>query len=137
MPQGLRATDRNDFPVERTAYALRDVAYLERQADGKGEAVGRYARALLNVPLPWTRMRRVYALLRACERYGAERVNEVCGRALAVDLVDVKRLERMLKAGQAAQEAKIKTPAARYLRPADDYALPGLTVQGMNQGGKQ
>jgi len=139
MPQGLRATDRNDFPVERTAYALRDVAYLERQADGNGELVGRYARALLNVPLPWTRMRRVYALLRACQRYGAERVNEACGRALAVDLVDMRRLERMLKAAQTAQEGTLMTkpPAARYLRPADDYALPGLTVQGMNQGGEK
>ena len=36
MPWGGRATDRNDFPAEKTVYALRDVAFLESKATGYG-----------------------------------------------------------------------------------------------------
>src|SRR5690606_28979357 len=32
QPPGGRATDPTDFPPEKTAYALRDVAWLEREA---------------------------------------------------------------------------------------------------------
>ena len=40
-----------------------DSLVLQRQAEAAGEIIGRYAAALLDSPLPWTRMRRVYALL--------------------------------------------------------------------------
>src|SRR5262249_14805141 len=90
-PAGGRAPDAIDFPAERTWYALRDVHALERQARSYGDAVGRFAAALLDNPLPWTRMRRVYALLGLVRRYGAARVEETCATALAVELLDVQR----------------------------------------------
>src|SRR2546426_9213445 len=68
VPPGQRSTDPHDFPAEKSAYARRDVAFLESQAARHGEAIGRYAHALLDVPLPWTRMRRVYALLGLVKR---------------------------------------------------------------------
>jgi hypothetical protein len=48
-------------------------------------------------PLPWTRMRQAYALLRLCDKYGEGRVEAVCQSALAFDVVDVGRITRMLK----------------------------------------
>ena len=123
---GERATDPTDFPAEKTAYALRDVAFLEREAARHGAAIGTFAHALLAVPLPWTRMRRVYALLGLVKRYGAARVEEVCQLALAADLVDVTRLTRMLALAAApapaAPPARV-IPLGRYLRPASDYTL--------------
>jgi hypothetical protein len=62
LPHG-RSTDPSDFPPEKAAYALRDVAFLQQQAAERGEAVGRFAKGLLDGPLPWTRMRQVHALL--------------------------------------------------------------------------
>lgn len=62
-PPGGRSTDAADLPSEKTAYAMRDVYRLHRMAAAHGPAVGLYARALLDTPLPWTRMRQVYALL--------------------------------------------------------------------------
>jgi len=50
------------IPIERSIYAVRNVDAV-RQAEHTGAAIGRYAAALLDSPLPWTRMRRVYALL--------------------------------------------------------------------------
>jgi hypothetical protein len=125
-PPGGRSTDPSDFPAEKSAYALRDVHFLERQAARHGEAIGRFATRLLEGPLPWTRMRRVYALIGLAKRYGDQRVEDACTTALAADLLDVRRLERMLQLSQpapAATPARI-VPIARYLRPASQYALP-------------
>jgi hypothetical protein len=125
-PPGGRSIEAQDYPVERSVYAWRDVQSLQRQAASYGEAVGRFAAALLDNPLPWTRMRRVYALLGVARRYGATRVNEVCAIALAAEMLDVRRLQRMLE--QAATPSTAASPAplpsARFLRPASQYALP-------------
>jgi transposase len=129
QPPGGHSTDREDYPEEKAAYANRDTDFLLRQAEHHGEAIGRYAKALLEGPLPWTRMRHAYALLGLCKRYGDERVNSTCEAALAADMLDVRRLERMLKIGppctapQPPSSPKV-IPIARYLRPADQYALP-------------
>jgi len=76
--------------------------------------------------LPWTRMRRVYALLGVARRYGATRVNEVCAIALAAEMLDVRRLQRMLEqaATPSAAASPAPLPSARFLRPASQYALP-------------
>lgn len=128
MSAGARSTDASDFPAERTWYALRDVHALERQARSYGEAVGRFAAALLDSPLPWTRMRRVYALLGLVRRYGAARVDETCATALAAEMFDVQRLKRMLALAQPVPTAPASParvlPLARFLRPATQYALP-------------
>jgi hypothetical protein len=124
---GGQSIDASDYPVERSVYAMRNVEALQRQADAAGEVIGRYAAALLDSPLPWTRMRRVYALLGLVRRYGAPRVIEVCTIALAADMLDIHRLTRMLEQGVAppppAPPARV-IPLARYLRPATQYKLP-------------
>lgn len=97
QPAGGRSTDPNDYPAEKRVYAMRDVDYLRRVALGHGAAVGSYAARLLDGPLPWTRMRQVYKLLGLVRRYGPERVNDACGRALDLDVVDVFRIARMLE----------------------------------------
>jgi len=126
QPRGGRAIDAADYPQEKTPYAMRDVSYLRKQAAGHGEAVGRYADALLDVPLPWTRMRRVYALLGLVRRYGAERVAEACRIALDADIVNVKRLERILTRRHPPGAARVVPkviPLARYLRPSSQFAV--------------
>jgi hypothetical protein len=138
QPPGGRSIDPADYPVERSVYAFRNIDALQRQATSQGEAVGQYAAALLAGPLPWTRMRRVYALLGLVRRYGAARVNEACATALAADLVDVTRLKRMLELGAritptSERRAQI-VPLARYLRPASQYALPFRTAAPASKG---
>jgi hypothetical protein len=124
---GGQSIDASDYPVERSVYAMRNVDALRRQAETAGEVIGRYATALLDNPLPWTRMRRVYALLGLVRRYGAARVTEVCTLALGADMLDVHRLKRMLEQGIAppppAPPARV-IPLGRYLRPASQYQLP-------------
>jgi hypothetical protein len=137
MPPGGRATDRADFPAEKTAYALRDVESLARWAERHGEAVGQFARALLAGDLPWTRMRQVDALLGLVRRYGDGRVNAACATALAAEMRSVRRLARLL---ELATPPPPPTPGrvlplARYLRPATHYALPLGSPERPDDGG--
>jgi hypothetical protein len=73
-------------------------------------------------------MRRVYALLRLARKFGSARVNTACRTALAFEMYDVRRLQRIIETGAtppprtAARPAVI--PLARYLRPASQYTLP-------------
>jgi hypothetical protein len=125
---GQRSTDPTDFPPEKAAYALRDLDFLKRQAANHGVHVGHLAAILLDSPLPWTRMRRVYALLRLARKFGSARVNEACATALAFEMYDVRRLQRIIETGAKppAPDSRSATviPLARYLRPPSQYALP-------------
>ena len=131
QPPGARSVDPDDFPPEKTAYAMRDVAFLQRQARSHGEAIGAFAAALLTGPLPWTRMRRVYALLGLVRRYGAARVEPACAIAITAEMHDVRRLERMVQAAAEPPAPATTTPTplplARHLRPASTYALAPIT----------
>ncbi len=111
---GRRSTDPDDLPSERTAYALRDLDHLRRLATGHGPAIGAYALALLDTPLPWTRMRQVYALLGLVKKWGAARVEAACATALDHEVVNVGLIGRMLERGT---ENTTRQPA-----------LPGVVV---------
>lgn len=127
QPPGGRSIDANDFPAHKSAYAMRDIAFLERQAFQHGEAIGRFAHQVLEGPLPWTRMRRVYALLGLVRRYGEARVEPTCSIALDAQMYDVRRLERMVQAATAPPTTPpppTTNAPARHLRPASQYALP-------------
>jgi hypothetical protein len=113
---------------------MRDVEFLKGQAERHGTHIGQLAAIILEGPLPWTRMRRVYALLSLVRKYGEQRVEEVCAVALDFEMHDVRRLKRMLENGtalpsRAAPNSPKVIPIARYLRPASQYAIP-LTAPG-------
>ena len=137
MPPGQRSTDRSDFPADKAAVAARDTAFLVRKAGEHGETVGAYAHAPLDTPLPWTRIRQVYALLGLARRYGNERLGEACGLALAADLVSVPRLRRMLEVvsgpPETAPKAKTVVPFARHLRSPKQYALSLVTREATHE----
>ena len=124
---GKRSTDRADYPEGKADYALRSVEALLARAQKRGAHVGIYAQKLLGGPLPWTRMRQAYALVRLCDTYGDGRVEAVCQSALAFDVIDVTRIGRMLKSalapaspeGTGGTVVSITTP--RFARSAEQF----------------
>lgn len=124
---GRRSTDPNDLPDGTAVYALRDIDHLRRLAAGHGTAVGDYATALLDIPLPWTKMRQVYALLGLVKKWGPERVNAACVRALEVDAVNVALIGRMLERGTEHTTIQAALPgtvvAGRFARDPDHFAV--------------
>ena len=124
---GKRSTDTHDYPVGKAPYASRSVDALIVRGRALGEQVGIYAERLLSGPLPWIKMRQGYGLLRLCDRYGAERVNALCKRSLAFDVVDVPRLERMLRQAQSAEDTAppgrvVSLPKSRFARDPKTFA---------------
>ena len=131
---GGRVTDPADLPDGTAAYALRDIGYLQRQADDAGPAIGAYAAALLDHPLPWTKMRQVYALLGLVRKWGPVRVDAACARALEAEAVSVPLVGRILARGteHASQQPALPFPAGqpRFARDPAHFA-----VRSDNTGG--
>lgn len=138
---GGRSTDPADLPSERTIYALRDIDRLRQLAADHGEAIGVYAAALLDIPLPWTRMRQVYALLGLVKKWGPERVEEACARALEAEAVNVGLIGRMLERGTEQTVLQPALPgtviAGRFARDITHFAVvaPGPTAEDLVQAG--
>ncbi len=126
VPAGRRQTDPADLPSELTAYAMRDLNTLQRKAESHGHHIGAYAAAVLEHPLPWTKMRQVYRLLGLVRRHGADTVEDACHRALDAEVVDVGVIDRMLTRGGAGRQlALLTTPPvpSRFVRSTTDFAV--------------
>jgi len=136
---GGRVTDPEDLPSERTAYAMRDLDKLHRIAIGHGPAIGTFTAALLDNPLPWTKMRQVYALLGLVKKWGPERVEPACASALEHEAINVGLIGRMLE--RATENNATSTPTAppaaevitpRFARDPDHFAVerPATGTEG-------
>lgn len=108
---GKRSTDYSDYPQQLTPYALRDPDYYTEKALKKGEQIGRFMEALLDGPFPWAKLRLAQKLLRLAETYGSRRLDAACARALGFELIDVFRVETILKKA-LDQETPPSTAAA-------------------------
>ncbi|MGO8723595.1 MAG: IS21 family transposase [Acidimicrobiales bacterium] len=113
---GGRVTDPADLPAEKTTYALRDIEHLKHLAHGHGHSIGAYAEALLDNPLPWTKMRQVYALLGLVKKWGPGRVESACVRALEAEALSVPLIGRMIE--RAMENDTVQEPLPMNSRPA-------------------
>ena len=126
-PAGGRSTDYSDYPDERTPYALRWPDYYRKRARELGPAAGEFTDRLLSGEFPWSRLRQAQKLLRLAERYGADRLDAACRRALDFDLQDVYRVQRILEQGLESQKepapivGKQSTLELKFLRPAQHF----------------
>jgi hypothetical protein len=124
QPKGGRHTDPADYPPERTPYTLRSADYVVREAAQRGRFIGLYAERLLSGTFPWAKLRQAQQLLRLADRYTSPRLDAACERALAADLINVTRVERMLKQaleqqalpGEPPPARRVETPSARFAR---------------------
>ncbi len=105
---GERSTIYEDYPQEKSAYAMRDVNYYIRTAKEKGEQQGVFMAELLSGDVPWAFLRQAQNLLRLNDKYGSARVESACARAVNFGLMNVKRVEGIIR--QAMERES--TPAA-------------------------
>lgn len=126
QPPGGRSTDYTDYPAERTPYAMRAPDACIRQAERVGPAIGQFTTVLLSGTFPWARLRQAQKLLRLAERYGAARVNAACARALAFELIDVRRVEGIVRsalerAPGPAERGEVRPLPARFARAPESF----------------
>ena len=123
--RGGRATDPDDYPQEKTAYALRAPDRVVHRARELGPNVETFAQRLFDGPLPWVKLRQGQKLLSLGERYTAVRLDAACARALDYDLIDVRRLQRILlqaiERDKGAQAGLTPALGARFARPGSSF----------------
>ena len=125
QPQGGRSTDADDYPDMVSRYTTRVPDHIKSEAARLGPAVDEFAQRLFDGPLPWARIRQGHKLLRLGERYTPQRLDAACRRALEVDLIDVRRLERILAQALEAEtlpQLPLPVPAGRFARPGSVFA---------------
>lgn len=136
---GGRVTDPEDLPSEKTAYSMRDLDKLRSMAAGHGPAIGRFTDGLLDHPLPWTKMRQVYALLGLVKKWGPDRVEKACAGALEHEAINVGLITRMLDRAtednttpaSPAPAGEVITP--RFARDPDEFTA-GRKATGTDGG---
>jgi hypothetical protein len=123
---GQRSTDVADYPEGTALYATRDVAALCTLASKHGPDVQRFASAVLDTPLPWTKMRQVYRLVGLADKWGSARLNEACRRAFEAESCDVNLVARMLeRARELATPTETFAPlvtSRRFARDSSEFA---------------
>jgi transposase len=133
QPKGGRATDPEDYPAEKTTYALRAPDRIVAQAAVLGPNVERFARRLFEGPLPWAKLRSGQKLISLGERYGGERLDAACLRTLAYDLVDVRRLQRILLQALDRESPPVEDSGralgSRFARPGSAFDHRQLVLQ--------
>ena len=73
----------------------------------------------------WAKVRQGHTLVRMGQRYTPERLDAACRRALDVDLIDVRRVERILVQAleeEAVPQLPLPIPAGRFARPGSVFA---------------
>ena len=126
-PAGGRATDYTDYPPDLEAYARRDPERMVRQAKKLGNNIGRFMSLLLSGVFPWAKLRQAQKLMRLADKYGHARVETACQRALGFDLINVQRVERILKNAVAPsddppQTGELVSMPLRFLRPNESFS---------------
>jgi hypothetical protein len=129
QPHGGRSTDYNDYPKEKTAYAMRDPNYMIRLARRRGANLGAFMTRLLEGDFPWARLRQAQKLIRLSDKYGAKALDSACRRALSFELINVHRVEQIVLRGldhddddtSPAAPGRVIQGSLRFLRQADSF----------------
>lgn len=123
---GGRSTDPADLPTGRSVYALRDIDHLIRIGRSEGEAIGAYVEAVLDHPLPWTKMRQAYRLLGLVKKWGPDKVQAACAKALEAEAVNVNLIARMIErateAGDHDAPPQPNVVQGRFARDPSEFA---------------
>lgn len=136
--RGGRSTDPNDYPAELSAYTTRAPDQVQRRVADLGPAVAVFAERLFEGPVPWSKLRQGHKLLRLGERYSAERLDAACRRALEVELIDVRRVERILAEALEQQTTPAQPPPlppGRFTRPGSVFAQRRPAYPADHDGG--
>lgn len=126
MTEGKRSTDYEDYPKHKTHYAMRNCDYYIGKGKEVGAHCGAFMEQLLSGDFPWSKLRQAQKLIRLSEKYGAQRTEQACSRALSFSLIDVFRLERIIKQAfdkeaEKGGEKKGVVGPARFGRPAEYF----------------
>jgi transposase len=115
--KGGKRTDWNDYPPEKVAFLERTPTWCRRQATELGSAVARLVTELL-AGNALHHLRAAQGVLRLGDRYGPQRLDAACARALACGDGSYRTVKGILVAGLDT--------APLVAQPATGRAVPAL-----------
>jgi len=139
---GGRSTDYDDYPKHLGSYARRDPDYVIGEAKKLGVSVGRFAEELLSGEFPWAKLRQAQKLLRLAQKYGCHRLEEACNRALAFELINVRRVESMVvralrEPASPLASGSVTPLPTRFLRPPGSFTVSPRPEEEITVDGDQ
>jgi transposase len=125
---GTWVTDPSDYPPDKLAYLMRTPSYCRRQAAEIGPETEEFIRRILSQHA-MRNLRKAQAILRLAEKYGHERMEAACRRALSFENFQYRSLKRILEEGldeeqQASclYEVPLSPLGLRFLRDPTYFA---------------
>jgi transposase len=113
QPPGGRHTDPEDYPPEKTEYAMRDTDRMIRNAAEFGDDIGLFTAKLLSGTYPWASLRQAQKLMHLVDKYGAPRVDAACGRALRFDVINTGKVQKIIEDALDREKLSALRPGAR------------------------
>jgi transposase len=132
--RGQWVTDQQDYPPYARGFLEKDKDYCLKQAQSIGSSTHQFLSQVLKRP-SLVQQRKAQAILRLEEKYGSQRLEAACQRALSFDNDSFRSLKGILVQGleaehiQKEQQTKNVLPRqASYLRQSHEFQP--LTQQG-------
>jgi len=127
VPKGRRSVDWADYPPEKAAFFQRNPDWCRAQARRLGLPVGTAVASILEVHVLY-HLRQAQAVVRLADRYGAERLNAACSRALAFGDPSYRTIKTILERGldqHVGDEGLTQGRLAdAFLRGAEELVAP-------------
>lgn len=136
---GYRRTDPTDLPAEKLAYVMPEPTNLRLQA----QEIGDHAHELVDLLLKqhsFKNLRKVHSIIRLREKYGQERLDAACGRALSFGNFKLEGLKSILELGleDRSQQPEVRPPTLlseqgqSFIRPGAYYAGASVCEEGQS-----
>lgn len=93
---GKRITHESDYPPEKSKYLLRTKEYYRREGGKYGIYVAEFVSKIMEVHV-YSNLRKVQAVLRMTEKYGADAVDRTCRRCLHYEDYRMPTIRKILK----------------------------------------
>jgi Mu transposase, C-terminal domain len=127
VPKGRRSVDWDDYPPEKAAFFRRTPDVCRAQARRLGLAVGAAVAAILELHALY-RLRQAQGVIRLADRYGPERLDAACTRALAFGDPSYRTIKTILERGLDQQTAGADLTQGRladaFLRGPEELLAP-------------
>lgn len=127
VPKGRRSVDWDDYPPEKAAFFRRTPDVCRAQARRLGLAVGAAVATILELHALY-RLRQAQGVIHLADRYGAERLDAACTRALAFGDPSYRTIKTILERGLDQQTAGADPAQGRladaFLRGPEELVAP-------------
>ncbi len=127
--EGIWRTDETDYPPHKSRYLLKTTEYYQHEALRYGEYVCQVVIRIMTEHA-YRNLRKVQAIFRLSEKYGAEAVNLTCKRCIFYEDYRISTMKRILAkqlyhlplSEEMTEQLKGNTGGLSFIRPPEYFA---------------